>query len=40
LPGLWALLDTRDLGMVLAHVGDAEIEIGQGEEPPRESSLQ
>jgi hypothetical protein len=25
LPGLWALLDTRDLGPMLAHVYDAEI---------------
>jgi hypothetical protein len=25
LPGLWALLDTRDLGLMLAHVHDAEI---------------
>jgi hypothetical protein len=29
-----ALLDMRDLIQVLAHVHDAEIEIGEGPEPP------
>jgi hypothetical protein len=29
-----ALLDMRDLTQVLAHVHDAEIEIGEGPEPP------
>jgi hypothetical protein len=35
------LLDMRDLTQVLAHVHDAEIEIGEGPEPPaREGPLQ
>jgi hypothetical protein len=29
-----ALIDTRDLGQVLAHVHDAEIEVGEEPEPP------
>jgi hypothetical protein len=40
-PVCGAFIDTRDLGLMLAHVHDAEIEIGQGEEsPPRGGSLQ
>jgi hypothetical protein len=36
-----AFLDMRDLDQVLAHVHDAEIEIGEGPEPPaREGPLQ
>ena len=30
-----ALVDMRNLGQVLAHVHDREIETGQGPEPPR-----
>jgi hypothetical protein len=30
-----ALIDMRDLSQLLAHVHDAEIEIGEGSEPPR-----
>jgi hypothetical protein len=34
-------IDMRDLGQVLAHVHDAEIEISEGPEPPaREGPLQ
>ena len=35
-PVCGALLDMRDPAEVLAHVHDAEIEIGQGEPPPRQ----
>jgi hypothetical protein len=34
-----AYIDMRDLGQVLAHVHDAEIEIGEGPGPPRERPL-
>src|ERR1700738_2420393 len=33
-PVCGAYIDTRDLDQVLAHVHDAEIEIGEGPEPP------
>jgi hypothetical protein len=29
------IFDMRDLGQVLVHVHDADIEIGEGPEPPR-----
>ena len=32
-PVCGALIDMRDLGQILAHVHDAEIEIGEGPEP-------
>jgi hypothetical protein len=36
-----AFIDIRDLGQVLAHVHGAEIEIGEGPEPPpREGPVQ
>jgi hypothetical protein len=36
-----AYIDMRDLAQVLAHVHDAEIEIGDGPEPPpREGPVQ
>jgi hypothetical protein len=36
-----AYLDMRDLGQVLAHIHDAEIEIGEGPgSPSREEPLQ
>ena len=35
-----AFIDMRDLDQVLAHVHDAEIEIGDGPEPPRDGSVQ
>jgi len=34
-PVCGALIDMRDLAQLLAHVHDAEIEIGEGPEPPR-----
>jgi hypothetical protein len=30
----------HDLNQVLAHIHDAEIEIGEGPEPPREGPVQ
>jgi hypothetical protein len=39
LPDLRALLDMRDLAQILAHLHDAEIEIGEGPEPPRKRSV-
>jgi hypothetical protein len=33
-PVYGALIDMRDLGQMLAHVHDAEIEINAGPEPP------
>ena len=37
--GEW--FDTRDIGQMSAHIHDAEIEIGEGPEPPpREGPLQ
>ena len=33
-PVCGALIDMRDLAQVLAHVHGAEIEIGEGDEPP------
>ena len=33
-PVCGAYLDMRDLAQILAHVHDAEIEIGEGLEPP------
>jgi hypothetical protein len=39
-PSFGALLDMGDLAQMLAHVHDAEIEIGEGPEPPaREGPL-
>ena len=35
-PGCGEWFDMRDLGQVLAHVHDAEIEISEGPEPPRQ----
>jgi hypothetical protein len=36
-----ALIDTRDLCMILAHLHGAEIEVGEGPTPPRrEESMQ
>jgi hypothetical protein len=34
-PVCGAFIDMRDLGQVLAHVHDQEIEIGEGPNPPR-----
>jgi hypothetical protein len=34
-PVCGAYIDTRDLGQVLAHIHDAEIEISEGPAPPR-----
>ena len=40
-PACGAFIDMRDLGQVLAHVHDAEIEMGEGPEPPlRDGSVQ
>jgi CRISPR/Cas system type I-B associated protein Csh2 (Cas7 group RAMP superfamily) len=36
-PGCGEWFDMRDLGQVLAYVHNAEIEIGEGPEPPREA---
>jgi len=33
-PVCGAYLDMRDLGQLLAHIHDQEIEIGEGSEPP------
>jgi hypothetical protein len=33
-PVCGALIDMRDLGQILAHMHDAEIEVGEGNEPP------
>jgi hypothetical protein len=33
-PGCGQWFDVRDLGQVLAHVHDAEIELGEGSGPP------
>jgi hypothetical protein len=33
-PGCGQRFDIRDLGQMLAHVHDAEIEISEGPEPP------
>ncbi len=33
-PACGQRFDMRDLGQMLAHVHDAEIEIGEGPEPP------
>jgi hypothetical protein len=33
-PVCGALIDMRDLGQILLHLHDAEIEIGEGSEPP------
>jgi hypothetical protein len=38
-PVCGAYLDMRDLAQMLAHVHDAEIEIGECSEPPRERPL-
>ena len=38
-PVCGAYLDMRDLGQLLAHIHDQEIEIGEGLEPPRELPL-
>jgi hypothetical protein len=35
-PVCGAYLDMRDLGQLLAHIHDQEIEIGEGPEPPRD----
>ena len=35
-PGCGEWFDMRDLAQVLSHVHDAEIEIVEGPEPPRE----
>jgi hypothetical protein len=37
-PVCGAYLDMRDLAQMLAHVHDAEIEIGEGSEPPRQGT--
>ena len=39
-PVCGAYIDTRDLAQVFAHVHDAEIEIGEGPEPPRDGPVQ
>jgi hypothetical protein len=40
-PVCGAFIDMRDLGQVLAHVHDQEIELGEGDNPPpRESPAQ
>jgi len=39
LPVCGALIDMRDLGQILAHVHDAEIEIGEGPEPPAKKEM-
>ena len=39
-PGGGEWFDMRDLGQMLAHVHDADIEIGEGPEPPRGGTLQ
>jgi hypothetical protein len=33
-PVCGALIDMRDLGQILAHIRDAEFEVGEGPEPP------
>jgi CRISPR/Cas system type I-B associated protein Csh2 (Cas7 group RAMP superfamily) len=38
-PGCREWFDMRDLGQVLAHVHDAEIEISEGPEPRRQGPL-
>jgi CRISPR/Cas system type I-B associated protein Csh2 (Cas7 group RAMP superfamily) len=35
-PGCGQWFDIRDLGQVLAHVHDPEIDISEGPDPPRE----
>jgi hypothetical protein len=39
LPDLRASLDMRDLGQILVHVHDAEIEISEGPAPSRQGPL-
>jgi hypothetical protein len=38
-PGCGEWFDMRDLGQLLAHIHDQEIEIGEGPDPPRERPL-
>jgi hypothetical protein len=38
-PVCGAYLDMRDIGGLLAHIHDQEIEIGEGPEPPRQGPL-
>ena len=37
-PGCGQWFDMRDLGQVLAHVHDGDIEIAEGPAPPREGA--
>jgi hypothetical protein len=39
-PGRGQWFDMRDLGQVLLHFHDAEIEIGEGPEPPPRKGVQ
>ena len=38
-PVCGAYLDMRDLGQLVVHMHDQEIEIGEGPEPPRQGPL-
>jgi hypothetical protein len=39
-PVCGALIDMRDLGQLLAHIHDAEIEVIEGASPPRKGPVQ